>query len=865
METLLPGDTNAQSYSPQLKNVLKTYQLSATKSLQGPSSALLGIDCKGILQDPSAFRFSPPVCTAGTCGLDVIAVSAEHVPIKEIEKREPSPVPITASCKDLRLEAPLEDSDDDPLERPKVCAKRDSEFQIPIFTAPDQSCSERCETVLEGERISCFVVGGERRLCLPQILNTVLREFSLSQINQVCDELQIYCSQCLRDQLDELKQSGILPRNAPSCGLITQTDAERLVSTLLSRKEPYLQLDDIHEEKRRLVMAAAVAAVEAKAKELDGKEPAKIARFKVYHECFGKCKGIFDAECFESEDSPCVECLECGCRLPPQRFVRHAHGSQENRTCHWGFDSANWRSYLLAARDQRDYSKVADFFKELKEKNLVPNPKRKLEIQHESERLMKKLKKDIGRDEFASLYNGNGLAGLYHPVSAAAAAASVADPFLRASMQWAVFELAAREASSAFRPWNPAGSCKHRDSSPLVPAYLSRGPPVLQHPERVVPMSECERFEPHFQPNVALAPIPAPVVPPPPPAGQALALVAPVPPTIVAPVVQPTHRPYHRSSTRHNHISRHRSTSPDEKKATTASLSTSPTTEAFAPVSVKIEKPSSPCLPAPSAAAEPAYVPASVLRCISPQPRARASPERSEPKVVVVAPLPQPTVLARVEKDSRMTPEDSKEAPVAVATPMVVDTTVEHPDDDAKEDENPAVTSSTPTLAAAAGSVAAPVVVEPVPAEPSGSSSPDHCETTAAPTTVAAVPVESDLESELEERLKAMEAPREVIDTLRRLYAELSSLRLENERLRKELSEQRRLATETETVLTQQQLQVGKCDAADSTEGSGNSSSNSCCKLDAVQISKVIVEAKEVSVGPTGSSPCTTPTSVVKD
>lgn len=31
-------------------------------------------------------------------------------------------------------------------------------------------------------------------------------------------------------------------------------------------------------------------------------------------------------------------------------------------------------------------------------------------------------------------------------------------------------------------------------------------PPVLQHPERVIPLSESERFERTFQPNVALAP-----------------------------------------------------------------------------------------------------------------------------------------------------------------------------------------------------------------------------------------------------------------------------------------------------------------------------------------------------------------------
>lgn len=55
----------------------------------------------------------------------------------------------------------------------------------PVFSAPDQTSTERRETPLEGESISCFVVGGEKRLCFPQILNSVLRPFSLPQINQV--------------------------------------------------------------------------------------------------------------------------------------------------------------------------------------------------------------------------------------------------------------------------------------------------------------------------------------------------------------------------------------------------------------------------------------------------------------------------------------------------------------------------------------------------------------------------------------------------------------------------------------------------------------------------------------------------------
>ncbi|XP_070166525.1 ski oncogene-like [Polyergus mexicanus] len=503
METLLPGNTG-QSYSPQLKTVLKTYQLSAVKSLQGPSSALLGMDCKVLLheQQSATSCFSPPASRPVTnCALE--SPGESQVPEKDVVEKEAQRIATPVPPSGNKISRSLEDSDEDrPVAAERLKGeKRELEFQIPILTAPDQSCSERCETILEGERISCFVVGGERRLCLPQILNTVLQDFSLPQINQVCDELQIYCSRCTRDQLEELKHSAILPHNAPSCGLITQTDAERLVSALLLRTEScdpaqIGQTQDCFDKK-------------ACGKNEDEET---IVKFKVYHECFGKCKGIFDAELFETDDSVCIECLECGYQFSPQRFVRHAHRSLENRTCHWGFDSANWRSYLLLSRDQKHYNKSLILFRELKERHLVLNSKRKLELRHEHERLAKRTKKDIGKDDCPGIYNGNGL-GIYHPISQIATAA---DPYLQ--MQWAVFELAARGAS-AFRPWNAAGNCKHRDNSSLLPAYLSRGPPVLQHPERVIPLSECERFEPHFQPNVALAPISTPTqmgqIPPP--------------------------------------------------------------------------------------------------------------------------------------------------------------------------------------------------------------------------------------------------------------------------------------------------------------------------------------------------------------
>uniref|UniRef100_A0A3B3BWN0 SKI proto-oncogene n=1 Tax=Oryzias melastigma TaxID=30732 RepID=A0A3B3BWN0_ORYME len=169
-------------------------------------------------------------------------------------------------------------------------------------------------TVLEGETISCFVVGGEKRLCLPQILNTVLRDFSLQQINSVCDELHIYCSRCTAEQLEILKVMGILPFSAPSCGLITKTDAERLCNALI----------------------------------YGGAFPPRSKKdFKVYHECFGKCKGLFVPELYASPSAACIQCMDCRLMYPTHKFVVHSHKAQENRTCHWGFDSANWRAYIL--------------------------------------------------------------------------------------------------------------------------------------------------------------------------------------------------------------------------------------------------------------------------------------------------------------------------------------------------------------------------------------------------------------------------------------------------------------------------------------------------------------------------------------
>uniref|UniRef100_A0A8D0AQZ4 SKI-like proto-oncogene a n=1 Tax=Sander lucioperca TaxID=283035 RepID=A0A8D0AQZ4_SANLU len=196
---------------------------------------------------------------------------------------------------------------------------------------PCDSSTELTHSLLEGESISCFIVGGEKRLCLPQVLNSVLRDYSLQQINTVCDELYVYCSRCDAEQLHILKVLGILPFNAPSCGLITLTDAQRLCNALL-RPGAVLPADP-----------SGKLSTQGLLKESE-------ASFQVEHQCLGKCQGLFVPQFYTQPEAPCIQCVECQLLFSPQKFVMHSHKSPDKRTCHWGFDSAKWPCYLQLAR-----------------------------------------------------------------------------------------------------------------------------------------------------------------------------------------------------------------------------------------------------------------------------------------------------------------------------------------------------------------------------------------------------------------------------------------------------------------------------------------------------------------------------------
>ncbi|XP_069774657.1 ski oncogene-like isoform X2 [Narcine bancroftii] len=339
----------------------------------------------------------------------------------------------------------------------------------PLFIPSDRS-TERCETILEGETISCFVVGGEKRLCLPQILNSVLRDFSLQQINSVCDELHIYCSRCTADQLEILKVMGILPFSAPSCGLITKTDAERLCNALL-----YGGTYPPHCKKE---FSSTI--------ELELTEKS----FKVYHECFGKCKGLFVPELYGNPHAACIQCMDCRLMYPPHKFVVHSHKSLENRTCHWGFDSANWRAYVLLSQDytgKEEKNRLEQSLDEIKERFDYSNKyKRKAPRVPFDQTVFKKFKKDETTSEHVTTVEKERPSEWWRSFSSPSGTKNVLSSSCVHSQQ----------RLSAFRPWSPATSTIEKESLTHLPA-LSRDS-----------FYAYKSYESSVAPNVALTPLP---------------------------------------------------------------------------------------------------------------------------------------------------------------------------------------------------------------------------------------------------------------------------------------------------------------------------------------------------------------------
>ncbi|MCP9262312.1 Ski oncogene [Dirofilaria immitis] len=197
----------------------------------------------------------------------------------------------------------------------------------PLLLPSDHISSSLKSTRLNGHLIYCFVIGGECRLCFPQIISVVLRGVAINDINELFVDLNIHISVASQQQLDTLKLAGVMPMTADSCGLVTKSDAERLVAKLLPQCSGYRLRTDV----------AASYGTDT---------------IPVMHDCFDGCTGTLIPMLDTDEQ---IECTQCKLLFTGEKFVSHSHSIQQiRRICHWGFDSSNWRHYLHLPESYED-------------------------------------------------------------------------------------------------------------------------------------------------------------------------------------------------------------------------------------------------------------------------------------------------------------------------------------------------------------------------------------------------------------------------------------------------------------------------------------------------------------------------------
>ncbi|XP_060571593.1 SKI family transcriptional corepressor 1-like [Ruditapes philippinarum] len=169
--------------------------------------------------------------------------------------------------------------------------------------------------VLSGVPIVSLHIDGKERLCLAQISNTLLKQFSYNEIHNRRVALGITCVQCTPVQLEILRRAGAMPISSRRCGMITKREAERLVKSFLEDNRPPKLPDNFY--------------------------------FEVFHLCGWGCKGKFEPSRYNSSRAKCIRCNFCNLYFSPNKFIFHFHRVADSKYNHP--DAANfnsWRRHL---------------------------------------------------------------------------------------------------------------------------------------------------------------------------------------------------------------------------------------------------------------------------------------------------------------------------------------------------------------------------------------------------------------------------------------------------------------------------------------------------------------------------------------
>ncbi|KAH8336646.1 hypothetical protein KR074_009775, partial [Drosophila pseudoananassae] len=147
--------------------------------------------------------------------------------------------------------------------------------------------------LLYGIPIVSLFIESQERLCLAQISNTLLKQFSYNEIHNRRVALGITCVQCTPVQLEILRRAGAMPVSSRRCGMITRREAERLCKSFLGDNSPPQLPDDF--------------------------------AFNVQHKCAWGCRGSFLPSRYNSSRAKCIKCSYCGMFFSPNKFIFHSH------------------------------------------------------------------------------------------------------------------------------------------------------------------------------------------------------------------------------------------------------------------------------------------------------------------------------------------------------------------------------------------------------------------------------------------------------------------------------------------------------------------------------------------------------------
>ncbi|XP_056317653.1 SKI family transcriptional corepressor 1a isoform X3 [Danio aesculapii] len=197
-----------------------------------------------------------------------------------------------------------------------TCSSPSSKQELqPYSGSSSMKPNQVSETALYGVPIVSLVIDGQERLCLAQISNTLLKNYSYNEIHNRRVALGITCVQCTPVQLEILRRAGAMPISSRRCGMITKREAERLCKSFLGAHNP-------------------------------PKLPENFA-FDVSHECAWGCRGNFIPARYNSSRAKCIKCTYCNMYFSPNKFIFHSHRTPESK--YTQPDAANfnsWRRHL---------------------------------------------------------------------------------------------------------------------------------------------------------------------------------------------------------------------------------------------------------------------------------------------------------------------------------------------------------------------------------------------------------------------------------------------------------------------------------------------------------------------------------------